>query len=333
MKKFIALIVLVVVLAGAWSGAWFYATGVVQQTVADLGTGDGETAPQLRCAELAVTGFPFRFDVSCTGATMVDGDVTVELAGVRGSIMVYNPTHALLSLLSPATVSDAFTGSQSRVDFGSAQASVRLQNDDLMRGLTGEGWRLARASLEAENVRWTDTLAGENLLASSTHVEGHLVDIPEQLDAENGTAALAAFAEMDGLEAPGFQVADGRTTLEAELTGVPADLQALAGPGLLQRWQAAGGELKVVRFKGETPTEFFETSGQVKLDEAARPEGQFQVAHKGVVERTGDMIPPELRPIVLGGQAADGSYSQTLTLRAGIVLSGVVPVGALEPLF
>lgn len=333
MNRFVWLGLVVLVVVGAWTAGWFYIAGEARNAVAGLAAGDGEAAPKLTCASLEMTGFPFRFDLTCMGATIVDGDVNVAIAGLKGSVLAYNPTHALLSAQGPVTIADAFTGGQSRVDFSGAEASIRLQSADLWAGLQGAGWRIARASLVADELRWTDTLTGESLIGSASRLEAHLLDIPEQHEPEKGLAALAAYARLDEVQAPGFQIAGGEASLEAELSGLPDDLRALGTPDVLQRWRDAGGQLKLVGLQGTAGEEFVRSTGTLGLDSSARVEGRIELASKGLIERTGTLVPEDWKGLVLGAPAADGSYSQTLSLRGGFVFAGLMPVGQLAPLF
>lgn len=333
MNRFIWLSLIVFAVAGLWTAGWFYAAGQTREAVASLAEADGETSPRLTCGALDITGFPFRFDLSCSDAQITDGDISVGIAGLKASVLAYNPTHALISARAPINLADAFTGSQSRIDFSGAEASVRVQSADLMAGLRGEGWRIARASLVADGLSWTDTLAGENLIAGAEHLEAHLLDIPEQHEPEKGLAALAVYALLDQVRAPGFDVDEAELSLEAELTGLPDDLRAFPSDGVLQRWRDAGGQLKLVGFEGEAGEDFVASSGTLSLDGAARLQGQVQITSKGLVERTGPLVPEEWKGLVLGAQAPDGSYSQTLNLRGGFIFAGLMPVGQLTPLF
>lgn len=333
MNRFVWLGLVVLVVAGLWTAGWFYAANEVRNAVTALAPGNGETMPKLTCTSLDVTGFPFRFDLTCAEATILDGDVSVNIAGLKGSVLTYNPTHALISAQAPIMIADAFTGTQSRVDFSGAEASIRLQSADFWAGLRGEGWRVARASIVADGLEWTDTLTGENLIGGANHLEAHLLDIPEQHEPEKGLSALAVYARLDDVTAPGFQIAGGEVSLEAELNGLPDDLRAFGTPDALQRWRDAGGRLKLVGLQGTVGEEFVRSTGMLALDSAARVEGQIQLTSKGLVERTGTLIPEDWKGLVLGAQAADGSYSQTLNLRGGLIFAGLMPVGQLEPLF
>lgn len=330
MNRFVWLGLVVVAVAGLWTAGWFYAAGETRNALVVLGANPESS---LTCEKLDITGFPFRFDLACSGAAIMEGDVTVTVAGLKASVLAYNPTHAVLSAQAPLTVADAFTGSRRRIDFASAEASVRVETDDIWKGLGGSGWRLARASLIADGVRLTDTLAGETLLASTSHLEAHLLDMPERHEPDKGLAALAAFAQMDEVQAPAFDIAGGTVSLEAELSGLPDDLREFGTDDVLRRWRDAGGQLKLVSLEGTAGEEFVRSNGTLALDSAARVEGQIQLTSKGLVERTGTLIPEDWKGIVLGQQAADGSYAQTLNLRGGFVFAGLLPVAQLEPLF
>jgi hypothetical protein len=53
---------------------------------------------------------------------------------------------------------------------------------------------------------------------------------------------------------------------------------------------------------------------------------------KGVVERMGDVVPEPLKSLLVGQKGADGSYTQTLDIRQGVVFAGLIPVGTVPPL-
>jgi hypothetical protein len=332
MRKFALLLVAVLIVAGVWSGGWFYAAGQVRQAVATLGEGDGQTDPIITCGTLNVTGFPFRFDIECKDATIIAGDMTTTVAGVRTSVLVYSPTQAKFSALSPITIADAYSGAQSRIDFTGAEGSARLVTDDFWQGLGGAGWRIGRVSLVADGVNWVDTIVGETPLLSAAHLEAHLLDIPEQHNPVAGTSALAGFAKLTDAAAPSHGITGGEVSLEAELSGLPNDLRDFSSADVLQNWQAAGGQLKLVGLKGTAGDQFIESSGTLGLDSGARLDGQISLRHKGVVERLGTLIPEDWKGLILGGQEADGSYAQTVTIKAGIVFSGIVPVSVIPPL-
>ncbi len=332
MRKFIVLFAVVVIVAAAWSGAWLYGAAQIRAAVASLGAGDGNANPKVTCGLLNVSGFPFRFDIECAEATIISGDTTTTLAGMKATLLAYNPTQAKLSWLGPITYADAFSGAQSRIDFTAAEGSVRLKPRDLLHGLSGEGWRIGRVSIIADGVTWTDTVLEDRTALSAEHLEAHLIDMPERHDAEAGVAALAAYATLNGSTAPDLGIAGGDLSLEAEVSGLPDDLRTLGEEDALRQWQTAGGALRLVSLNGQAGEEFIESSGTFALDAGGRLDGTAELRSKGLVERIGSMLPSEWQAIILGTKGPDGSYSQTLTIKAGVVFSGLVPIVMIPPL-
>ncbi len=322
MKKIIALGVVLFVLVTGYTFAWFWAAGQATAYVKTLETEDGVSMPRLVCGQLSIGGYPFGFDATCTNATIESGDLTMTLAGLKASAEVYRPTHVLMFAQSPVSVDDAFTGSRSRLDFASAQASVRL-----------DGWRIGRASLVVAEPVWNDTVLDDRLVAKASKLEAHLIDVPAKHDTTAGLATLAQYVLVEGLDAPGFEIGSGKSTFEAEISNLPDDVRTYGDADLLKRWQAAGGKYTITNFKGDDATSSFDASGNLGLDTSGRLEGQLKLHSRGVVERLGPLIPEQYRGWIVGTPAEDGSYSQTLNLAAGVVFSGLVPTGMIPPLF
>ncbi|MDB5561328.1 MAG: hypothetical protein JWN11_746 [Hyphomicrobiales bacterium] len=322
MKRIIALGIVVFLVFAAWSGAWLFFAGEVKKTVLSLAEADGVTNPKLTCGTLNVNGFPFRFDAICADATLVSADISANVPELRATVLVYNPTHALIFAKAPLAITDAFTGSRRRLDWTNLEASARF-----------DSWRIARVSVLGDNFELHDALAGDTLLGKAKHAEFHLIDIPERHDATKGLAALASYAKIDGLNAPGFQINNANTAFETDISGLPDDIRAIAFPEFVQRWQRAGGKLEHIKFSGDDGGSNFEVTGAMGLDDGGHPEGQLVATSKGVVERLGNLIPADVRPLLLGSPAADGTYKQTINIRAGVVFAGILPAASIPALF
>ena len=322
MKKIVALGVVVFGLVGLYGAAWLWAAGQVTGIVEQYKTADGYQNPRITCGSFAISGFPFGFDLSCTNASVEQNDVMVSVERLQAAIEVWQPTHVLVFAQSPVQITDSFTGSRSRVDFTSAQASARL-----------DGWRIGRVSLVVEEPVVTDTVLEDRPVARATHFEAHLVDMPDRHDAAAGLASLAHYAEIKGLSVPASDITDGTATIEAEITNLPDDVRTYGEADLLRRWQGAGGRLLLTGIKGNDGPDNFDITGTLGLDSTARPEGQLKLHSTGVVEKINYLFPPEYRNMIVGNRAEDGSYSQTLNIAAGIVMAGLIPVGQFPPLY
>ncbi len=335
MRKFAWLLIAVVVVVAAWTVGWFWAAGEITQQVKQLAEADGETAPRFECGTLGVGGFPFRFDIDCENAVLTDRDVTVGFPGLRASVLAYNPTHTLLSAKGPFTYDDAFTGSRRRVDFDRLAGSVRVTPADLFSGLAGEGWRLARLSVESDGVSLTNTVAADILEASAGHFELHLLDIPDQFDKAAGTSALANYVAITGLNLPGLEVVSGDLTLEARITGLPADLRDFGGPDAIRKWQAAGGAVTLIKLAGAQPQprESFEITGELQITGGGYVQGQIDYVTMGVLDRLSQFLPPVQLAVLKGAPQADGSFRNTVTIADGQVRILNLVFAQLPPLF
>ncbi len=321
-KRIIILGAVVLLMVLVWSAGWLFAAGLLRKEVDALALADGETSPQVVCGTLDVSGFPFRFDISCTNASVVMADTLVEVPGLRASAMVYRPTHVRVSALGPARISDAFTGIEQQVAWSGMEGSLRL--DD---------WRIARLSLAASGLEWQDTLFGESLIARVPQLEAHLLDIPEQHDAAADRAALAAYLRAEGIEAPGLAIATTNAELEAEVTGLPDDVRNWGAVPLLQDWQGAGGVLRIVGIRANDGTADLEAKGELSLNAEGYPTGNIAIDSLGVAERIGPFIEEPWRTLVLGVPGEDGRHTNQLNFAAGGLSSGLVPIAALPSLF
>lgn len=322
MRRIIILGAVVVLVAALWSGAWVWAAGQISDYRQQLAAADGTTMANVKCSTFNVGGFPFGFDVTCANATVTYQDLTVTAAGIKASAEVYNPFFVLAFAEGPVGISDAFTGSQSRVDFASANASIRL-----------DGWRIARVSVVVDKPVWNDTVLEDRLIAKADHVEAHLIDEPQKHDPKAGLAALAEYATARNVNAPGLTIASGQLTFEGEAVNLSDDVRTYGAPDFLKRWQEAGGMLTVRKLQATDGDRFLKATGNLSLDSQGRLQGQVKVNSKGVVETLGPMIPDAYRGLIVGSPGADGSYSETINIAAGALFIGLVPAGFIPPLY
>lgn len=321
-KRIIILGTLVLLVVLGWTGGWYFLAGQVRQQVEALAFADGETSPQLTCTRLDIGGFPFRFDIDCVAATVLSGDLLVEVPNVRVSAMVYRPNHILASALGPAQISDAFTGQRQDVAWDGMEGSLRLEN-----------WRIARLSLVADAVTWSDRLFGDTVIAKAPQLEVHLLDMPEQHDATTGRAALAGYMRASDVDVTGVTQAPTTAEVELEITALPDDVRNWGARPILADWQAAGGILRVVGIRANDGTADLNASGELTLDDKGYPTGALTIDSLGVAERIGPFIEEPWRTLVLGVPGEGGRHTNQLNFAAGGLSSGLVPISAIPPLF
>lgn len=321
-KRIIILGTIVLFVVLAWTGVWYFAAAQVRQQVEMLALADGETAPQLTCGDIAISGFPFRFDIQCSDAAILSGDILIELPAVRVSTMIYRLNHILGSALGPARISDAFTGLRQDISWTGIEASIRL-----------ESWRIARLSLVGDDLAWTDTLFGNNLIASASHIEAHVLDMPERHDTEAARAALAVFARAADIAAPGIELAPTNAEIEAEITGLKDDIRDWGLAPFLPDWQQAGGVLRLVGVRASDGASDVSADGELKLDASGYLTGSISIDSLGLAERIGPFIEEPWRTLVLGTPAENGRHRNQLNFAGGGMSSGLVPITAIPSLF
>ncbi|WP_152658851.1 DUF2125 domain-containing protein [Devosia chinhatensis] len=321
-KRIIILGAIVLVVVLGWSAAWYFIAGQIRQQVDIMALADGETAPRLTCETLSTGGFPFRFELECRGATLVSGDMLIALPAWRASAMAYRPNHVLASANGPAQISDAFTGMRQDISWTDLNASMRLEN-----------WRIARLSIVGDDLAWSDSLFGTSMIASSPHVEVHLLDIAERHNQEARRSALALFARFDAVVAPAIAIEAANAEIEAEIDGLPDDVRNWGLVPFLPDWQQAGGSLNLVAMRASDATSDLSASGRLALDAQGYPEGAITIDSIGVAERIGPLIEEPWRTLVLGVPGPNGRHANQLNFAGGSLSSGLVPIAQLEPLF
>lgn len=321
-KRIIILAGIVVAVVVLWSVGWLFAAGLIKQNVEAQAQADGITSPRITCGTLNVTGYPFRFDLDCETAAITMGDTLLEVPGIRISALVYAPTQLRASGKGPLQLTDNFTGTRNSIAWTALEASIRLTD-----------WRIARLSVTGENLVWADNLMGETIIAQSPSAQLHLLDIPEQHDADRHVSALAGYAVADAVSYPGMTLTDTKAEMQLELSGLPDDVRNWGDPMLLPLIQQAGGALKIVSIHGTDADSVLDATGELKLDPQGLLEGTIGITSTGVAERVGPMLAEPWRTLVFGAAQADGSYSNQLNFRAGGVFSGLVPIASVPPLF
>jgi hypothetical protein len=321
-RRFILLGVGAALVVLLWSGAWLVASGLVKGQIAALANADGITEAKIDCGELGVGGFPFRFDVTCTNAEIVSGDLQIAVNELRATAMVYRPSHVLIFAHSPGQITDAFSGATRELRWSNMEASVRL-----------DGWRLGRASLIVESPALYDTLVGETRIAGAQGFQLHLLDIPERYDSAAGTQSLALYQQTTTFDMPASDIENGASEAEAEINLLPADVRLWGDPGFIRRWQGLGGTLKLVSLNVSDTKRSASADGEFGLSDNGALNGRLNLTSNGLVEEFGDLLPEAYRQILFSNPAEDGSYSNAIRFTNGVATAGLLPVGMIAPLF
>src|SRR3979411_2807125 len=106
--------VLILVAAMAWSAFWFYAASKVDENADAWRAREAKSGRVYDCGKRSVAGFPFRFEVSCSSASVAlvsqtaaasQAPVTARLSEILVVAQVYDPKLLIAEFAAPATVS------------------------------------------------------------------------------------------------------------------------------------------------------------------------------------------------------------------------------------
>ena len=164
--------VVIVLLFGGYSAAWFYVAAKLEAVAGAAIAGLNHGGTSADCTNPAARGFPFRIGLYCDGLRYANTDekVGASAAAFRSAAQVYDPMHIVAELDSPARISGP-GGSAITFDWGNLRASARLTTD-FPEQLSAEVVKLSAAA-EA---------AGPGALATIGQAQAHMRRSGDDLD-------------------------------------------------------------------------------------------------------------------------------------------------------
>jgi hypothetical protein len=280
LRRLFVLPVLVVVAAVAWSGFWFYAASEANVAADAWRAREAKSGRIYDCAHREVTGFPFRLNVTCHGATVTlvsqsagesaKTPITVRLHQIEATAQVYDPKRITAMFQGPATIS--VSGGPSLIArWSKGQSSV-----------VGLPATPQNVSLMFDNAV-IDRLEGSTRvpLARAKHIE------------LRGRVASGSPADHPVIESV-LKITQGSIQGVHPLLAQPfdADVQAkLSGlkdfkpepwPQRFRDMQAAGGHVEIVRSRIQQGDVVAVAAGRLGLDADGRLDGELQMTVAGI---------------------------------------------------
>jgi len=315
MTKFKLLIAIVLIVIVGYTAAWFYGANQIGNELDQLALAN--TSPQVTCSTRSVSGFPFRYDVTCTNAVVVEGDHQVSINNFKATVRIYSPTHVIAFADSPIFWRDDFTGSERELEFSSLQLSARLN----------WGLDVERVSAVAEDLKLSDSLIGSIELANAKAIEAHLIAT------QNTEKGLQAFFRITDANHIDLATQSANLAIELEATNIERNVTSWQYPNILRQWQSDAGELVVHALDFSAKDMRFTANGAVHLDANGQLNGQVTTQSKGLVELFDPDAYGILAPTIFGVANAQGEYKSLWQANAGTVSIGVAPLFFVPALF
>jgi hypothetical protein len=270
--------VLLLILAAAWSGFWFYAASQAEVAVDAWRAQEAKSGRIYDCAKRSIAGFPFRFEVRCSGASVAlvsqtasKTPFTAKLGDILIVAQVYDPKLVIAEFTAPATLTDGVTQTSFVVNWSKGRSSV-----------VGLPAIPQRASIVFDDPT-INRLDGsvQVPLARAKQVELH------------GRLADGSTADKPVIETV-FQIAQGsiqgvhpllsepfEADVRAKVTGL-SDLTPKPWPQRFRELQAAGGHLEIVQSRIQQGEMIAVAAGTLGLSANGRLDGELQMTVTGL---------------------------------------------------
>jgi hypothetical protein len=329
--------VLLLLLAIAWSVAWFVIRNRTAEALDGWIAAEARAGREWTCADRRIAGYPFRIEVICNALDLKRGAVSASFGRTEAVAQVYQPRRIITEVAGPLRVTDGTVTAQGSWDL--LQASVNTS----ARGLQ----RLSVAAT-APKVTVTGSPAGE-FNGSGKRLELHVRPNPSRA-AEQAADVAASVTEARIPLLDAFIGGAEPTNLNADITVTQAD--GFRGGTIaeeMELWRKAGGKLDILILSAVKGTRQVETKGELRLDEQHRPAGQLNVAAAGLDGLLGNLTGGRLGGNLLGmllGQGPRANAAQPnakpqlaslppLRLENGLLAMGpfVIPNVRLQPVY
>lgn len=266
---FLVIVVLVVLLVvGAWSAFWIVASRQAEAAVTDWLAQEAAAGRVHDCDNRRTGGYPFRFEVVCERprlTLMADPEVTASGEELRAVVQVWRPDHVILEVDGPVRVEQG--PDQSRApsplvaDWDLLQASLLMPDGRIQAvDVASDGFDVRQEGAEGDGA----------VSLTAGHIELHQRHGAGPGPQSGTDLALSARELLLGY--PG--VSQGKP-VDVTMTGraVALSPEILTRPReFLSRWQEAGGSLAISSFEARQEDSRLIAQGRVE----PRPEGQIE---------------------------------------------------------
>lgn len=335
-RRYISLIVIVLLLAGGWIALWKYAAGKAEDTIAGWRAREARAGRIFTCGNQTIGGFPFRIEVTCerAGALFRGAQPQLEVRAPRILIaaQVYQPSLLISEFSAPMIVAESGQSPAYIAAWSLAQSSVR-----------GTPAAPERVSIVLDNPSLDRASPAEPLLRGKRlEIHGRLAE---------GSAARAPVIEValhtSKITAPvlgPFATTPIDSDIDFVLRGLN-DFSPKPWAARFKEIQAANGRIDIIKARVQQGETIAVGSGALSINPNGRLNGQLNLTVAGVEAFVNQVMAANrqrgglgltLGLGLLGGNAQiDGKPAISLPLRFddGVVRLGPLRIAEVAPLF
>jgi hypothetical protein len=260
-------LIVVLVLAAAWSAFWYYAAGQAETRINAWQAQQASAGRAFTCAKQAVGGFPFRIEARCVdvSAELKDAQppLSLKLKEILVVSQIWDPKLFIAEFTGPLAASNAGQAPYATASWTLAQASVRGTPD-----------KPDRASIVVDDLKLTE--ASGTPLFDAKHAEFHA---RMQFGSWPNNPAIDLATNLKAASAPGLSPY-ARDPLDADILAVlhgMKDFVVKPLPVLIREWQARGGRFELQSSRIAQGEALATATGTLGLTQAGRLDGTLRL--------------------------------------------------------
>ena len=335
-RRYLSLVVIVMVLAAGWVAFWNYATSKAEETLAGWRAREAKAGRVYACGTENFAGFPFRFEFLCDNASAVlksaQPPVELKTRKIHVAAQIYQPTLLISEFEGPLAVAEPGRPPDLIANWKLAQSSVR-----------GTPQAPNRVSLSFDDPTLERRNPTQQLLrAKHLELHGRIVE-----GSVTNRPVIEAALRAERLSAPAagpLAVAPIDASIDVLLRGL-TDFSPKDWPARFREIQAAGGRIEIVKARVSQGETLAVGSGALSLNARGALDGQINLVVAGLdafintamaARRQQAGLGITLGLSLLGGTTSvEGRPAVALPLRVtdGAIFLGPLPLGQIPPLF
>lgn len=276
-RRYIFLVLAIVLVCGGWSAFWFYAANQAEQAIAGWRAREAAAGRVYTCGQQTLRGFPFRIEVDCApaGITFKSGGVPfkVETKSAIVAAQIYQPGLLIAEITGPLTIGEVGKKPEVVANWQQAVSSV---------GGNPTAPNRVAVVFDHPTVTRLDGGGQQNLLTAD-HVEFHARLVGGSVT-DKPVIELALSlkqAAMPALHAATAKPLDGE--IVATLKGLK-DFTPKPWPARFREIQKAGGTITIERSRIEQGKTLAAGSGALALNPQGYLQGKLTVTVAGLAD-------------------------------------------------
>ena len=265
--------VLLLIAAVAWSGFWFYAASKAEVAADAWAAREAKSGRVFDCAKRSIAGFPFRFEVRCSGATVSlvsqtagRTHFTAKLDNIVAVAQVHNPKLVTAEFSAPARLTDDIAQTSFLVNWSKGRSSV-----------VGLPAAPQRASITFDDAT-VDRVDGSTQVglarAKQVELQGRLAEGSPTNRPVIETMLQVVQGSIQGLHPLLSEPFDA--AVRAKVTGL-ADFKPKPWPQRFREIQAAGGHVEIMQSRIQQGDTIAVASGTLGLTASGNLDGDLQL--------------------------------------------------------